>query len=47
MHALLRLLLRPFQTHGLDLTNLVPDKAQTRHVAPQLGQRVRRQERVF
>ena len=47
MAALLGLLLKPLRTRGLDLLDLVHDKAQPRHVAPQLGQGVRRQRRAF
>src|SRR6516164_3173134 len=47
MCSFLGLLLQPFQARLLDLPNLVRDKTQARHAAPQLSQRVRRQERIF
>jgi hypothetical protein len=47
MRSFLGLLLEFFQPCVLDLLDLVRDQAQTRHVAPQLGQSVGRQGRTL
>src|SRR5215207_6251740 len=43
----LRVLLKLVQTRRFDLSDLVQDKAQARHVAPQLGQGIGREGRPF
>jgi len=43
----LRVLLKLLQTRRFDLPDLVQDKAQARHVTPQLGQGIGREGRPF
>src|SRR5260370_1029659 len=47
MVALFGVLLEPDQARHLDLSDLVDDEAQTRHIPAKLGQRVWRQRRPF